>query len=303
MSLAIVPYDKLKREIALIQDIDKALNYRDKAQAITQYIKNRGEGLKAVNGYSELKIISERVLGKLIEKSSNVSQGSGMKKKSHDVTSLLIDFNISKMQSHRWQKEAKISEETFERYIALCRAEDLEITTQGFLKFADTSYKIVEGKEEYWTPELYINAVYNVLETIDLDPASCKEANKVIKAKNIYTKEDNGLEQKWYGKVFMNPPYGKEGPKFIKKFIESFDNKDIEEGVILINSGGTDSSWFQLLFNEILCFTNHRIKFNSPEGKTDSPISGSCFIYFGEDKERFAKEFKQFGNVVMKYGI
>ena len=299
MNLAIVPYDKLKREIALIQDIDKALDYRDKAQAITQYIKNRGEGLKAVNGYSELKIISERVLGRLIP--DKVSPGNPQL--SHDERISLDELGIDHNQSHRWQKEAKISEETFERYIALCRAEDLEITTQGFLKFADTSYKIVEGKEEYWTPELYINAVYNVLETIDLDPASCKEANKVIKAKNIYTKEDNGLEQKWYGKVFMNPPYGKEGPKFIKKFIESFDNKDIEEGVILINSGGTDSSWFQLLFNEILCFTNHRIKFNSPEGKTDSPISGSCFIYFGEDKERFAKEFKQFGNVVMKYGI
>lgn len=43
---------------------------------------------------------------------------------------------------------------------------------------------------------------------VDLDPASCEEANKVIKAAHIFTKADNGFKRPWFGRVLSNPPGG-----------------------------------------------------------------------------------------------
>ncbi len=38
------------------------------------------------------------------------------------------------------------------------------------------------GEQENYTPENIIKAVYDVIDNIDLDPASCEFANKIIKA-------------------------------------------------------------------------------------------------------------------------
>ena len=60
------------------------------------------------------------------------------------------------------------------------------------------------------TPTEVLCAVFNLFDGfVDLDPASDAEANDRVKARYIYTKEDNGLNQAWFGKVFLNPPGGK----------------------------------------------------------------------------------------------
>ena len=44
---------------------------------------------------------------------------------------------------------------------------------------------------------------------IDLDPASCAKANKVVNATKYFCKRQDGLRQEWRGRVFLNPPGGK----------------------------------------------------------------------------------------------
>ena len=63
------------------------------------------------------------------------------------------------------------------------------------------------GEFERYTPAQYIEAARRVLGEIDLDPASCEIAQRTVKAVEYFTAKDDGLEQEWHGRVWLNPPY------------------------------------------------------------------------------------------------
>lgn len=62
---------------------------------------------------------------------------------------------------------------------------------------------------EHYGPPWIGPMAREVMGGIDLDPASCPEANALIGARFIYTKEEDGLTQPWVGRVYLNPPGGK----------------------------------------------------------------------------------------------
>ena len=160
----------------------------------------------------------------------------------------------------------------------------------------------IKDDPEYYTPMKYIEAVREVLEEIDLDPASCEYANKTVKAKIFFSYQDNGLDQDWMGRVFMNPPYGKIGPLFVEKFVAHAKAGHIE-GICLVNSGSTETNWFQCLFDGVMCFTDHRPIFDTiADSDNPAPMHGGVFVYFGSNPNKFAETFRQFGNVVKRFG-
>jgi len=61
---------------------------------------------------------------------------------------------------------------------------------------------------EHYSPENVVEAARGVLGGFDLDPASCAKANEFIRAKQIFTAQDNGFSKAWHGSVFLNPPGG-----------------------------------------------------------------------------------------------
>lgn len=160
---------------------------------------------------------------------------------------------------------------------------------------------LLSGSKEWYTPKEYIDSVYEVLSEIDLDPASCKEANQTIKAQKFYTKEDDGLSKPWMGKVFLNPPYGNDGPPFVEKLIQEYKTENITEFILLVNSRATDAEWFQPLYDGFICFTDHRIDFDSPEEKNTSSTHGSCFVYFGHNEKKFAESFSKHGSILKRF--
>jgi hypothetical protein len=133
--------------------------------------------------------------------------------------------------------------------------------------------------------------------SIDLDPASCEYANKVVNADKIFTINDNGLEQKWHGNVWLNPPYSSDLIRlFINKLSESYANSDISQAIVLVNNA-TETAWFNELISlaSAVVFPRGRVKFYTPDGKTGAPLQGQAIVYIGDNDSFFLDKFCSLG--------
>jgi len=205
------------------------------------------------------------------------------------------DLGFSQKESERFQQLAEnkdIVDEVIEN------SEDIPTQTECLKRIHEKKHPHViqnTGDNEWYTPQKYIESAKLVMNTIDLDPASSIEANKIVQANNIFTIEDDGLSKDWFGNVWLNPPYSTDS---INKFIDKLINElgHIEQCILLVNNA-TDTIWFQkivVLCNSI-CFPKGRIKFYKVDSEKCSPLQGQCFLYFGDNYANFIKEFLKYG--------
>ena len=94
----------------------------------------------------------------------------------------------------------------------------------------------------------------------------------------IYTKADDGLVKPWYGRVWLNPPYGTETPKWLARMHEH------REGTALLFAR-CDTSWFHkyIAKADAVLFLAKRVRFvdaNGVQGK--SPNQGSMLVAWSE---------------------
>jgi ParB family transcriptional regulator, chromosome partitioning protein len=160
--------------------------------------------------------------------------------------------------------------------------------------------KTAPGKSiEWYTPEMYVAAVREVLGHIDLDPASCSLANVVVQADIYYTQQDNGLVQPWYGKIFLNPPYGNIAEHFIEKLLSEFHAGHVTEAVLVLN-GASVIERYQSLLSYQVCHPRYRPKFWSANGVGESPMYLTAFVYIGPNRDRFRSVFRKFGKITVE---
>jgi hypothetical protein len=153
---------------------------------------------------------------------------------------------------------------------------------------------------EWYTPYDYTNSARIVMGDIDLDPASCENANRHVRAKRIFTQKEDGLEQLWWGRVFMNPPYGRKAAAWVQKALDEYEKwSRVKQAILLVNAV-PDRRWFQPLFSYPICFVSYRIQFISGEtGEPEpNPTHGNAFVYLGVNEAGFIKEFSKYGRVV-----
>jgi len=92
------------------------------------------------------------------------------------------------------------------------------------------------------------------------------------------------------------------GP-FVARLVEQFKAGITTEAIVLVNANSTETKWFAPMWDYTLCFTDHRIDFETPAGAKNGSTHGSVFVYLGKNTEAFAREFDQFGYVVARMKI
>lgn len=155
---------------------------------------------------------------------------------------------------------------------------------------------------EWYTPAQYVDAARRLMGAVDVDPASNALANEVIQASCYYDASTNGLDKLWTGRVWLNPPYGfTEGRSnqevWTNRLIEQYQSGVTTEAVLLVNAN-TEAKWFQPLYDYLICFTDHRIRFYSHSGASSQPTQGNALVYFGCQRQRFIELFSVFGVVL-----
>jgi len=127
--------------------------------------------------------------------------------------------------------------------------------------------------EEWATPQ-------NIFDTLDrefnftLDPCSTDENHK---CKTYFTKKENGLAQSWVGhSVFMNPPYGTEIGKWVKKAWLSAHKENTT--VVCLLPARTDTKWFhKYCAHGEIWFIKERLRFGG--SKNSAPFPSMVVIF------------------------
>lgn len=55
-----------------------------------------------------------------------------------------------------------------------------------------------------------------------------------MRATAFYSLKDDGLKNPWFGRVWLNPPYGKFSAAFVRKAVEELKSGRIEQAIILL---------------------------------------------------------------------
>lgn len=121
------------------------------------------------------------------------------------------------------------------------------------------------SKEEKWQTPQNIFDKLNKEFNFTLDPCCQHDSAKCDK---YYTPVEDGLIQSWENEiVFVNPPYGRE----LKKWVKKSHDEVIENGstVVMLIPSRTDTSYFHdYIYNKFeVRFLRGRIKFVNPKTK------------------------------------
>ena len=127
---------------------------------------------------------------------------------------------------------------------------------------------------EWLTPPEVISA----LGEFDLDPCT-PEIMPWRTARHRYTRKDDGLICPWFGRVWVNPPFGPYAPKWMDRL------RQHGNGIALIPARTETRMFFSSVWGQAdgACFIRGRMWFHHPDGRrfangTNAPV---CLVAYG----------------------
>ena len=123
------------------------------------------------------------------------------------------------------------------------------------------------------TPQKFFDK-YNEEYQFTLDPCA---TSTNAKCPVYFTEADDGLKQQWTGSVWMNPPYGREIIKWMKKAYES--SLQGATVVCLVPSRTDTKWWHEYAMKGEIEFIKGRLKFG--DAKNSAPFPSAVVVFKG----------------------
>ena len=138
---------------------------------------------------------------------------------------------------------------------------------------SDRNVHFSSSKDLWYTPQKFFDTMDDRHSfTIDV----CATADNA-KCDKFFTKEDNALAQKWEGRCWMNPPYGRGiGAWISKAYQESLE--DYCEIVVCLIPSRTDTAWWHdYVMKGDIEFIRGRLKFG--ESINSAPFPSAIVVF------------------------
>jgi len=132
------------------------------------------------------------------------------------------------------------------------------------------------GTDEWLTPP----EILSRLGRFDLDPcAPIAERRPWPTAYEHFTIEDDGLQREWHGRVWMNPPFGRQAILWMRKLSQHGD------GIALIPARTETAMFVETVWRaaDAVCFIAGRPHFHRVDGSRAPFNSGApiCLVAYG----------------------
>lgn len=92
------------------------------------------------------------------------------------------------------------------------------------------------------TPASLFDKVETAVGSFDLDPCAPSTGGSPVRARVRFTELDDGLSLDWFGRVFMNPPYGRALSNWVSKARSEAGKGAMVVGLV---PARTDTAWWQ----------------------------------------------------------
>jgi hypothetical protein len=244
MTVTLVRYDAAKKALALAVRVDEAKKIRDRAEAVRVYA-TQARDYELQNRAATIRLMAERRAGQLlIDMVKNPgAKGIGRSAKRGDrlrypkATALpptLEELNISKVQSSKWQRLAKLVDDgTFELALEQAKETFGELTTAGMLRMLKEVVRPKSTRTEYDINEVADDLVREIErrhERLNAVVENKERLNPTLRRKLITALEHEAGAAQMLSAGFRD--YQNNGKAFqrqIRERLATLDEPDIEE--------------------------------------------------------------------------
>ena len=140
--------------------------------------------------------------------------------------------------------------------------------------------RAVQGQTDCWlTPP----EIIDTLGSFDLDPCAAP-GQPWMTAKHHYAPPQDGLQLRWFGRIWLNPPYGQQTGLWLDRLSRHGN------GIALVFARTETAMFFEHVWGKVVgaLFLEGRLYFYRPDGTRAKGNSGgpSVLLAYGEENAR-----------------
>lgn len=280
MTDSLAKLDGAVRALAEAKTLPEIKEVHDTGKAFFEYARAADLGLEAQNHAAIITALARRKGGEVL-RSIKPNQGSR-----NDLTSgqavpksptkqqTIEEAGMNKKAAQRWEKEAKIPEESLNNYFQEKIDRREQITFSGIRRLGMAIHYSSET-DDWETPQELFDILDNEFD-FTLDVCALDSS---AKCDRFYTPNEDGLAHDWHDEIcWMNPPYGDE----IKTWVRKAHDTGMSGGVVvcLIPARVDTNWWWDYCIKGEIRFLKGRLKFS--KYPTGAPFPSAVVIFRGK---------------------